>query len=103
MCTLSVSQHNIFLGDVGVVLQPGKKDTPETNCNNFYVPNNECIWGDNDYNSQMLHGYLRPGDYTLFLYEPVPQNTTISSCTAFDFSFDITLVDAVSVLCFVVL
>lgn len=78
--------YRFLAGDMSLLLEPGNGDAY---CNSFFSPDEACVYGSNDYDRQSLHQLLRNGAYTLWIYEPIVQNTSLSTCSPFDFSLTV--------------
>eukprot|EP01113_Clastostelium_recurvatum_P017090 TRINITY_DN1_c1_g1_i3.p1 TRINITY_DN1_c1_g1~~TRINITY_DN1_c1_g1_i3.p1 ORF type:complete len:1621 (-),score=484.11 TRINITY_DN1_c1_g1_i3:48-4910(-) len=53
----------------------------------------DCRYGFNYMNGNVVFGELEAGDYTLWIYEPEPQNANVSACSLFNFDIGLTFVD----------
>eukprot|EP00004_Rigifila_ramosa_P027827 TRINITY_DN919_c1_g2_i1.p1 TRINITY_DN919_c1_g2~~TRINITY_DN919_c1_g2_i1.p1 ORF type:complete len:3576 (-),score=880.41 TRINITY_DN919_c1_g2_i1:53-9331(-) len=53
-----------------------------------------CLWGENTHNQNILKTELHPGRYTLWFYEPAPQNRSLSECIEFGMRLSISFESA---------
>ena len=91
---ISVEIGQRFLtGDLAIVLQ---LQTNESSVCSTKSPN--CQFGFSSYNSERLEARVPSGNYTLTLYEPLLQNSTLSPCAAFNFKMSIKFVEAADVI-----
>jgi hypothetical protein len=102
-----------LLGDVAVLLEHGSDDLCRVKTArddmSFYNSTRKRQWGDYDddgrasdvrrcvssvadYDTNSLEIRLAPGNYTLFLYEPRPQNQSLSACAVYDLSMRVTYI-----------
>ena len=78
--------YNFESGDLGMVLEESYQSAT-FGCNKVSP---QCLLGNNGYDRNSLSSYLQPGKYyTLWIYEPIPQNMTISKCSIFQLSMEI--------------
>eukprot|EP01091_Cochliopodium_minus_P008899 TRINITY_DN2090_c0_g1_i1.p1 TRINITY_DN2090_c0_g1~~TRINITY_DN2090_c0_g1_i1.p1 ORF type:complete len:3438 (-),score=854.08 TRINITY_DN2090_c0_g1_i1:40-10353(-) len=88
---ISVELGDRFLtGDIAVVLE--HQTTGETTVCSSHSPN--CEFGYNSYNLNHLDARVPSGNYTLRFYEPNPQNSSISPCSAYSLKLSIKFVAA---------
>lgn len=73
--------YRFLPGDVSLLLEAGKAGTHCSNTGSAFslTPPPGCVYGDNLQNVNTLHTYLEPGDYILWVYEPVKQNASITN------------------------
>jgi hypothetical protein len=87
--------YRFLPGDLSILLEAGTKGTHCGNTGTSFslsLPQG-CTYGDNLENMNVLHTFLEPGDYILWIYEPIVQFPDVSTCSPFDFSLDIEFVD----------
>lgn len=72
-------------GHLGLILEEGYRTV--MGCETVKA---SCLMGTNGYDRNVINAFLRPATfYTLWLYEPVPQNSSLSKCSLFDFNMQI--------------
>jgi hypothetical protein len=99
-----------LLGDVGVVLEHGSDGACRLKATHDFpdfettrrrkrqwddapsVDPKRCVAGRKSYDSSSLEIRLSPGNYTLMLYEPRPQNKSLAGCALFDLSLRVSYV-----------
>jgi hypothetical protein len=87
--------YRFLPGDISLLLEAGTKGTHCGNTGSTFsiVPPPGCTYGDNLQNVNTLHVFLEPGNYILWIYEPIRQMVNVSTCAPFDFSLNIDFVD----------
>jgi len=87
--------YRFLPGDISILLEAGRKGDHCGNTGTVFsiTPPSGCTYGDNLQNVNTLHTFVEPGDYILWIYEPIKQIANISTCSPFDFSLDIEFVD----------
>eukprot|EP01105_Mastigella_eilhardi_P007211 TRINITY_DN18721_c0_g1_i1.p1 TRINITY_DN18721_c0_g1~~TRINITY_DN18721_c0_g1_i1.p1 ORF type:complete len:3503 (-),score=850.93 TRINITY_DN18721_c0_g1_i1:100-10434(-) len=76
--------YRFLPGDLALLLEEGGG---QTHCGSGY--GSACTTGTNQYNSNFFASALTPGTYTLWMYEPAKQDSSISLCSVFEFSLSI--------------
>ena len=77
--------YKFVLGDLALLLEAGNaSDHCGTKVDGDY-----CFTGSNFLNRNRLSRFIPDGNYTLWIYEPEPQNANITSCSTFVFTFSI--------------
>lgn len=80
--------YRFLLGDLALLLERGNQ---RTHCYGSFSPETDvCVSGSNDLNTNFIHGTLEPGYYTLWFYEPAPQNLSFTNCAPFSFTMSVT-------------
>lgn len=75
-------------GDLGLILETGAKANSPLTCSSS--AERTCLVGTNGYDRNSIRAFLSPNTaYTLWIYEPVKQNTELSKCSLFQFSFEL--------------
>lgn len=88
----AVLGYRFLQGDLSLLLEGGSSGF---HCNNTgttisLTPPPGCAYGDNLENLNTLHRYIEAGDYVLWIYEPKRQNSSVSTCSPFDFGLHVT-------------
>jgi hypothetical protein len=73
--------YRFLPGDVSILLEAGRKGDHCGNTGAIFsiTPPAGCTYGDNLVNVNVLHTFVEPGNYILWLYEPVKQIANIST------------------------
>eukprot|EP00698_Gefionella_okellyi_P002655 TRINITY_DN1249_c0_g1_i1.p1 TRINITY_DN1249_c0_g1~~TRINITY_DN1249_c0_g1_i1.p1 ORF type:complete len:2848 (+),score=450.11 TRINITY_DN1249_c0_g1_i1:2019-10562(+) len=75
-----------LLGDVALLLEQGSAD----HCGKRSSRHGKCVTGQNSANHQVIERALLPDTtYSLWIYQPIPQNKSLSPAAPFDFSISI--------------
>eukprot|EP01116_Phalansterium_solitarium_P020047 TRINITY_DN57_c0_g1_i6.p1 TRINITY_DN57_c0_g1~~TRINITY_DN57_c0_g1_i6.p1 ORF type:complete len:3361 (+),score=947.88 TRINITY_DN57_c0_g1_i6:1118-11200(+) len=82
--------YRFVVGDVSLMLESGND---ANHCGALGAAGTRCTAGENHRNFDVLHTILQSGNYTLWIYEPIPQKAALSNCTAFQYQFMVTYVD----------
>lgn len=77
-------------GHLGLLLEQSPAETAQ-HCGPLGADGNNgrCVAGRNYMNRNLLESQLAPGNYTLWLYEPTPQNVSLTTCSPFQFALSI--------------
>lgn len=72
--------YQFLPSDLSLMLEAG---TQRNQCGN--KPSALCVVGSNSFNRNHIAQLMPGGNYTLWIYEPEPQNSTLTACAAFEF------------------
>lgn len=82
--------YRFLPGDLALLLEAGNK---QSHCGKDGGYASSCISGSNTINRNILKEFLPSGNYTLWIYEPKPQNINLTTCSLFDFKMKIKFLD----------
>ena len=73
--------YRFLPGDISILLEAGTKGTHCGNTGTTFsiTPPTGCTYGDNLQNVNTLHTFVEPGNYILWIYEPVKQMVNVST------------------------
>eukprot|EP00736_Rhodelphis_marinus_P013694 Rmarinus@m.5621 len=92
--------YRFLLGDLNLMLEEldaegqGQQDPslgPDFHlCAQSRMENPSCVFGINKGNQNAMNRAIAPGNYRLWIYEPVPLDSRLLSCAEFEFDFKVT-------------
>lgn len=78
--------YRFLPNQLALLLESG---TNQNHCNQNGGAGDNCVNGDNNVNRNVLNLRLEEGSYSLWIYEPEPQNSAVTSCAVFTFSMSL--------------